>query len=310
MEVYRGLDAIHGGFSASVVTLGNFDGVHLGHQEIFRRLKARASELKTQALVLTFDPHPVRVLRPAMSPDLITPLEEKLRLIAECGIDGVVLADFTKEFAAQHPGSFVDEVLCEKLSARYVIVGHDFTFGRGKEGTIDSLKEMGERKGFDVEVVEALVSEGEIVSSTRIRGLIAGGDVSAAAALLGRNYSIYGEVVKGDGRGRSLGFPTANIASHGELFPENGVYAVEIELEKKRMSGIANVGVRPTFGGGERTIEAHIFDFDGSLYGEVVRLDFVGRVRDEISFSGPEELSRQIRQDIVEAKNILKRESS
>jgi riboflavin kinase/FMN adenylyltransferase len=277
MQVYRGLEGLEGKFNSPVITLGNFDGVHRGHLEIFERLKGFATDRGTDAVVFTFEPHPIKVLRPEFEPSLITTLSEKLKLIKDAGIDAVILADFTKEFAAQHPASFVDEILCDKLNIQMAVVGHDFTFGKGKEGTIEFLSEKGAAAGFDVHVVDALRINGDIVSSTKIRRHIVDGDVALAALLLGRPYSVEGKVVRGDNRGKQLGFPTANIDAEGELFPGNGVYAVSVEVAGKTMAGAANVGVRPTFDKKERSIEAHIIDFNGSIYGEKLRLDFLDR---------------------------------
>ncbi len=310
MEVYRDLKGLRGRFRHPAVTLGNFDGVHLGHREIFRRIRMRAAEIGGEALILTFDPHPAKVLRPDMSPSLITPLEEKLGLMEEEGIDGVILADFTKEFAAQHPAKFVEEVLCRSIGAEIVVVGHDFAFGKGKEGTIDSLREFGREFGFDVEVVEALRIDGEVVSSTRIRELIQGGDVRRAGRFLGRYYSMKGTVVEGHGRGEAIGFPTANLDLRCELFPADGVYAVKVLMGGEEKEGVVNVGCRPTFGDGERNIEVHIFNFDGMLYGKNLGLLFVDRIRDERIFNGPGELAVQIADDVKKAKEILARERS
>jgi len=293
MQVYRGLEGLEGKFGSPVITLGNFDGVHRGHLEIFEKLKGFAKDSGSDAVVFTFEPHPVKVLRPELGPSLITTLSEKLKLIKDAGIDAVILADFTKEFAEQHPASFVEEILCHKLNIRVAVVGHDFTFGRGKEGTIEFLYEKGEAAGFDVHVVEALKVNGEVVSSTKIRRYITDGDVSLAALLLGRPYSIEGKVVRGDSRGKGLGFPTANIETCGELFPKNGVYAVNVELAGNTMAGAANVGTRPTFDKKERSIEVHIIDFNGSIYGKSVRLAFLDRIRGEIAFPSPEALSVQ-----------------
>jgi len=304
MQVYRGLEGLEGKFDSPVITLGNFDGVHRGHLEIFESLKDFATNRGADAVVFTFEPHPVKVLRPELGPSLITTLSEKLKLIKDAGIDAVILADFTKEFAAQHPASFVEEILCDKLDIQMAVVGHDFTFGRGKEGTIEFLSKKGAAAGFDVHVVDALKINGEIVSSTKIRRHITDGDVSLAALLLGRPYSVEGRVVRGDDRGKHLGFPTANIETYGELFPGNGVYAVNVELGGKTMPGAANVGTRPTFDKKERTIEVHIIDFNGSIYGESLRLAFLDRIRGEIAFSSPETLSIQIQKDVELAKEI------
>ncbi|MBE9535741.1 MAG: bifunctional riboflavin kinase/FAD synthetase [Proteobacteria bacterium] len=307
MQVYRGMEGLEGKFDSPVITLGNFDGVHRGHLGIFKQLKAFATKRGVEAVLFTFEPHPVKVLRPELGPPLITTLSKKLKLIKDAGIDAVILADFTKEFAAQHPASFVDEILCDKLKIQMAVVGHDFTFGKGKEGTIELLSEKGATAGFDVHIVEALKINGEIVSSTKIRQHIAEGDVSIAASFLGRPYSVEGKVVRGDNRGKQLGFPTANIDVEGELFPGNGVYAVNVEVGGNTMAGAANVGVRPTFDTKERSIEVHIVDFNGSIYGESIRVDFIDRIRGEIAFPSPEALSIQIQKDVAAAKEIAEK---
>lgn len=305
MKVYRGLHELEGKFKSPAITLGNFDGVHSGHGEIFKRLKKRAAELGGDALIFTFDPHPAKVLRPELSPAIITPLPEKLSLIEEYGLDGIILADFNKEFAAQHPASFVRDILHEKLGAKLVLIGHDFTFGRGKEGNIDSLVSLGKEAGFSVEVVEAIKLGGEIVSSTRIRELIKEGRVKEASRLLGRYYSIEGKIVRGHGRGKPLGFPTANIAFHAELLPACGVYAVKAKLDGRDLAGVANVGGKPTFGDDEISIETHIFDFDELIYGKDLKVSFIDKVRDVRTFPSTEELVGQIARDIETAKQIL-----
>ncbi len=308
MKVYRGVSGLKDKFNSPAVTLGNFDGVHLGHRKIFERLIENAAQMNGESLVLTFEPHPVKVLRPEMSPKIITPISEKLKLIEECKIDGVILADFTKEFAAQHPEQFVYSLLHETLAAKLVMVGHDFTFGKRKEGTTKSLEALGKTYGFDVEIVKPLRMDGEIVSSTRIRKLLLEGALSEANRLLGRCHSVSGKVVKGHGRGRTLGFPTANIEVEGELIPGNGVYAAVIQIGSEKKAGIANIGVKPTFKDEERSVEAHIFDFGKSLYGETVSLHLVEKIRDERPFDSPGELAGQIERDIVDAKKRLKRE--
>lgn len=308
MKVYRGLNGLQNSFSSPAVTLGNFDGVHLGHKHLFERLKKKALDLGGQALVLTFDPHPVRVLRPEMSPPLITSLDQKIKLLDENGIDGVILAEFTKKFASQHPASFVNDILSVALNAGFVLVGHDFTFGKGKEGTIESLKSFGKQAGFEVEVTDALTLGGEIISSTRIREFIKGGNVKKAASFLGRPHNIEGLVVKGRGRGKSLGFPTANIDFKAELIPQDGVYAVNVVLEGQRYKGISNIGMKPTFGDEDRSVEVHIFDFDESLYGKNIDLLFLDRIRGEIRFENQDSLANQIKKDILLAEDMLKKE--
>jgi len=305
MKVYRGLHELEGKFKSPAVTLGNFDGVHRGHGEIFRRLKKRAAEIGGEALIFTFDPHPAKVLRPEISPSIITPLSEKLSLIEAYGLDGIILADFNKEFAAQHPASFVRDILHGKLGARLVIIGHDFTFGKGKEGNIESLILLGKESGFAVEVVEAIKLDGEIVSSTRIRELIKDGKVKEASRLLGRHHSIEGKVIKGHGRGKPLGFPTANIDFHAELLPKYGVYAVKAKLGQEELTGVCNIGMKPTFNDDEPSIETHIFDFNGSIYGQDLKISFIDRVREVRTFNNPQDLSHQIAKDIGKAKELL-----
>lgn len=307
MKVYRGLHGLEGKFKSPAVTLGNFDGVHIGHGEIFRRLKKRSGEIGGEALIFTFDPHPAKVLRPELSPSIITPLPEKLSLIEEHGLDGIILADFNKEFAEQHPASFVKDILHEKLGAKLIIIGHDFTFGKGKAGNIDSLISLGKEAGFSVEVVEAIKLDGEIVSSTRIRAMIKDGKVKEASSLLGRHHSIEGKVIKGHGRGKPLGFPTANIDFHAELLPQHGVYAVKVQLGERALTGVTNIGIKPTFNDDEPSIETHIFDFNESIYGKDLKVSFVDRVRDVRSFSNPQDLSDQIAKDIGKAKQLLGR---
>lgn len=307
MKVYRGLHELEGKFKSPAVTLGNFDGVHKGHGEIFRRLKKRAAEIGGEALIFTFDPHPAKILRPDLSPSIITPLSEKLSLIEEYGLDGIILADFNKEFAAQHPASFVKDILHGKLGAKLVMIGHDFTFGKGKEGNIDSLTLLGKEAGFSVEVVEAIKLDGEIVSSTKVRELIKEGRVKEASRLLGRHHSIEGTVIKGHGRGKPLGFPTANIDFHAELLPKYGVYAVKASLGQRQLRGVTNIGIKPTFNDDEPSIETHIFDFDESIYGQDLKVSFVDRVRDVRTFNNPQDLSDQIAKDIGKAKQLLNR---
>jgi len=275
VKVFRGLEGLKGRFKQPVITLGNFDGVHIGHQQIFKLVNEEAKASGGESLVFTFDPHPAKVLRPDLDHKTITPLQDKIRLIKEHDMDTIILADFTSEFASQHPSKFVKEILCGTLNAAKIIVGHDFTFGKAKDGTIDSLMQLGKKWGFALKVAEAMMSGGEIVSSTRIRELIRHGEMTGAATLLGRHYSIKGRVVKGHSRGKSLGFPTANLELHGELFPKDGVYAVLVVLDDKKMTGVANVGVKPTFHDGNRSVEVNIFDFNESLYGHDLRIFFV-----------------------------------
>ncbi|MDH3974099.1 MAG: bifunctional riboflavin kinase/FAD synthetase [Deltaproteobacteria bacterium] len=307
MKVYRGVEGLEGKFNSPALTLGNFDGVHRGHRKIFKQLRSKADEMGGEAVIFTFDPHPVKVLRPDEGPSLISPLPEKLKLLEESAVDAVILADFTRAFAEQHPAQFVREIIHERIKAGHVIVGHDFTFGKGKEGTIGSLKLLGEELGFHVEVIAAVKLDGQIVSSTRIRELIRKGDVKEAAKLLGRCHYVTGEVIEGHGRGKPLGFPTANLDYRAELIPEDGVYAAKAEIEGKMYGGATNVGTNPTFGDEKRSVETYIFDFNESLYGKTMKVSFVERIRGEIAFSSPHELAGQIKRDISKVKTALNR---
>ncbi|MFQ5586440.1 MAG: bifunctional riboflavin kinase/FAD synthetase [Thermodesulfobacteriota bacterium] len=289
----------------TVLTLGNFDGVHLGHQRILQRVVQRAEQLNLPSVVYTFDPHPLKVVAPHKSPPLITTGSDKARLIASFGISRLVLAQFTREFAAQHPTEFVEDVLMNQLKVREVWVGHDYTFGRGKRGTVEYLKELGRGFGFAVHVVPAQKKNGTIVSSSLVRRYIQGGNVRDAAQLLGRHYTITGTVVEGDRRGREIGFPTANIASDGELMPKDGVYAAYVNLGRKRRPGVANIGLAPTFGREHPVLEVHIIDFKRPIYGREVRIEFVERLRGERSFNDVGGLVRQITRDIEKAREAL-----
>lgn len=306
MLVFKGLHTLDREFEYPVVTIGNFDGVHLGHQKIFRRV-IEAARGRGTSMVLTFDPHPLKVIAPDRRLKLLTPLDEKIRLIEMTGMDVLVCIEFDREFAKMDPEDFVSGVLVERLGVRHVIVGHDYRFGRGKRGTTDLLRRRGRKYGFRVNVVRSRRMSGHPVSSSRIRQLLAWGRVCEAATLLGRPYSIHGRVITGAGRGAGiLGIPTANIETPNELAPREGVYAVKVKIGNTLYDGVANIGRNPTFGGGALSYETHLFGFDGDLLGEEIRLYFIDRIRGERTFPGPEALRREIDKDIETAKLILK----
>ncbi|RMF85874.1 MAG: bifunctional riboflavin kinase/FAD synthetase [Nitrospirae bacterium] len=305
MDVIRSPHELSAPLPYPVVTIGNYDGVHLGHQEIFRRVRARADATGGTAVVVTFDPHPLKVLAPERCPPIMVTCEQKLRLIEAHGIDLVVCQRFTREFAAQPPHRFARDYLARGLGARWVVVGYDYSFGRGREGTIDSLRELGLEHGFELEVVPPVEVEGEIVSSTRVRQLITAGRLTEANRCLGRPYSIAGEVIHGDRRGRTLGFPTANIRSTDGLLPARGVYAIRVAWRGRFFDGVLNLGVNPTFGAREVTIEPHLFDFHEDLYGQTIEVYFIKRLRDEIRFPSAEALVAQIERDVAEARAVL-----
>jgi riboflavin kinase / FMN adenylyltransferase len=306
MEVFYRSRNFKRNFKNPVLTIGNFDGVHLGHQRIFQLVRARAREIGGVSIVYTFDPHPAKELAPERKPLLITNLEEKLRLVAEQGIDFAICAKFTREYAAQTAEEFVKEVLYDEIKIRHIFVGHDFTFGKGREGNIALLKDLGKKYGFHAEMVEAVRMDGLVISSTKIRQLVQEGQVREAEKMLGRSFVLKGEVIHGHGRGsKKLGFPTANIKPAGELIPKPGIYAVWAVYEGQRHPGVVNLGWNPTFQDQKFSVEVHILDFHQDIYGENLALEFVQRLRDERAFSGPEELIAQIKKDVSQARQML-----
>jgi len=305
MRLVTDLGSISGRFAASVITLGNFDGIHLGHQELIRMVIGRAKELGAMSLVVTFRPHPLKILAPEKCPPLISIYEEKIRLMEKLGIDVLVKIPFTREFASMPPEDFVKDILCGKLGAKEIFVGYNYRFGKGRAGNIALLKQLGEKYGFTVNEVGEISINGEVVSSSKIRDLLKDGEVEHAAALLGRPYAITGIVVKGDGRGKLLGFPTANIVPRHSIIPAHGVYAVRLFVRDRLYDGIANIGLRPTFDKKDPTIEVHVFDFNEDIYGEEISLYFIGKLREEKKFRDAEELTRQIRSDVANAKRVL-----
>ncbi len=289
----------------SVITLGNFDGLHLGHQELIKMVIRRARETGATSLVVTFRPHPLQILAPEKCPPLISIYEEKIKLFEELGIDVLVKIPFTVDFAAMTPEDFVRDVLCGLLGAKEILVGFNYKFGKGRQGNVRTLKKLGEKFGFTVREVEQVSLNGEVISSTKIRRLLKEGDVEHAARLLGRTYAVTGIVVRGDGRGKGLGFPTANIVPKHSIIPSNGVYAARLYVRDKLYDGIANVGMRPTFSKEALTIEVHAFDFNEDIYREEVSLYFVKKIREEKKFGSVEGLIRQIGSDIETARGIL-----
>ena len=305
MRIIRGIKSCCEKFPDPVLTLGNFDGVHLGHQAIFQKVVARAREIKGTSIAFTFEPHPLKVLAPERSPRLLNTFHGKMKLIERSGIQIAVCAEFDREFADQNPEEFARRVLVEGLGVREVYVGYDYACGKGREGSIGSLREMGERYGFLVGVVEAIQVNGTVVSSSRVRDLVTEGRVEDAPRYLDRFYTIEGNVVHGASRGHTLGFPTANIQTVNELLPAYGVYAVRSHLGGRMIDGVAAIGVRPTFGDGPVSIEVFLFDFDGDLYGKHVEVAFIKRLRGEMKFPDADALVRQMHKDVEEAKAAL-----
>jgi riboflavin kinase/FMN adenylyltransferase len=305
MDVITGLDAVPKDVPLPIITIGNFDGVHLGHQAIFRTLCQRAGEVGGTSMVLTFEPHPLKILAPQRCPLLITPTEKKLAIMQRCGLEMVLCLPFTQVLANLTPVAFVEEVLVGVLRIHEIYVGYDFAFGKGRQGTIALLQELGRRYRFGVHIVEPIAVEGRVVSSSMIRQWIQQGDVDEAALLLGRLYSIAGTVVEGYQKGRELGFPTANVRSTYELIPARGVYAVSVEWRGQSYDGVANLGFNPTFGRSQLSLEIHLFDFAQDLYGEMVDVSFVKKIRDERAFPSVTDLVTQIAQDVEAAHTVL-----
>ena len=290
----------------AVVTIGNFDGVHLGHQALVRAARARSDARHETCLALTFDPHPTAVLHPDRAPLRLMTVAQKGELLAGMGIDVLAVLPFTRDVAGLAPADFAANVLRGALGARAVVVGEGFRFGKARSGDIGDLERLGRDLGFDVVAVAAVLHGGVRVSSTRVRESLLGGDVLGAAALLGRPYFVDGRVVRGDGRGRTLGIPTANLEVENEILPREGVYAARVRLEAGVWHrAVVNRGRRPTFGGGAPTTEAHLLDFEADLYDQRLRVSFVARLRDERAFSGRDALVAQIQADMEAARRVL-----
>ena len=292
----------------AVVTIGNFDGVHRGHQALVKAARDRAALRHEVCLALTFDPHPAAVLNPQRPPRCLMTVSQKAELLCALGIDVLAVLPFTHALASLTPGDFAAVILSGALGARAVVVGEGFRFGKSRAGDVAKLQGLGRDLGFDVVAVPAVLQDGGRVSSTRVRESLLAGDVTAAAALLGRPYFVEGKVVRGDGRGRTLGIPTANRAVENEILPKEGVYAAEVALSAGELPrpAVVNLGRRPTFGGGgPTTTEAHLLDFNDDLYDQRLRVSFVARLRDERAFSGPEALRAQIQEDVRAARRVL-----
>ena len=310
MEIILGIDHLTRSLANPVVTLGNFDGVHLGHQKIFERVKEEASRIHGEAAVITFEPHPLKVLSPKHCPPLLTPFRKKMMLIEKLGIETVLCIEFSLAFSRMPPFEFIKNILVEKVKATKVIVGYNYHFGKKQMGDVRILKNAGTFFNFEVEVMEPLEIDHTVVSSSKIRELIKGGKVEEAAKLLGRNYPIIGRVIKGSKRGHTLGFPTANLEISEELYPQVGIYAVEVIWNQQVFNGLANVGYNPTFSPAQRnesqsksfSVEVYMLNFNEEIYGEEIQVNFKRRIRDEIRFNSPSQLVQQIGKDIQWAK--------
>ena len=305
MEIIRVREKIYHHFAEPSVALGNFDGVHLGHQEILRRTVETAHRKSRDAIVYTFDPHPRLVLNRVPEIPRITTPRERADILEHLGLDVLILAEFTLEFANQSPGEFVENVLVEELGIRHVFIGENYRFGKNRAGTPETLKQMASRLGFLCHIVPPLRKGNAIVSSSRIRDHLMRGEIREANDLLGREFSVEGRIIHGHHRGRQLGFPTANIKPEVKLHPPEGVYAVYCRVGSSVHRGLMNIGYNPTFQDRRVSYEVYIFDFDQDLYGQNVRVYVVERLRDEIKFASVEDLKNQIRKDVERGRAIL-----
>lgn len=309
MEIYKSLSAIKEPLSNTYVTIGNFDGVHLGHQMLFSEVVGRAYRANGRSVVITFDPHPLQVLKPEIGIKLISTYERKVELISYAGIDVLIVIPFTREFATTTAEAFVDEVLIKRVGVRELVVGHDYAFGKGRQGDIAFLREQGRKKGFPVFVVEPYYVDNILASSSKIRELVTAGRMQDVKKLLGRYYQIRGEVQLGKQRGGSVvGFPTANLhLSEEDLCPRHGVYVTQVIYDGKCYGGVLNIGHNPTFGEEGLSVETHIFDFNQDIYGKPIKINLLKYLRGEEKFSGVAQLSEQIKKDIQQARAVLAR---
>jgi len=309
MQHIQSLDTIRHPFPGGVITIGNFDGVHIGHQALFYEVIERAHAIKGTSIAMTFEPHPLRVLKKNVSPPLITMFEQKVELIERSGIDVLISIPFTLEFAAISAQSFVEDLLVRRIGMKAIVVGEDYAFGKNREGDIDLLNSLAPRLGFEV-IVTSLIRtvQGtlERISSTAIRESVQAGEMQYACRMLGRHFQIRGTVEAGRDRGgKLLGFPTANLKLEDELIPKTGIYAVTVETRDGLLQGVANIGYSPTFDDRQFTVEVHILDFKEFIYGQRIRVNFIRRIRDEIKFSSLGALKDQIAKDVETARRLL-----
>lgn len=292
--------------NGTVVTVGTFDGVHLGHQAVLREIAARGTAAQRRSVLVTFDPHPLAVVNPQMAPPLLTTGGERQEALALTGLDDVWIVRFDHELAMLEPEEFIRR-LHGALGMKELVIGHDHGFGRGRSGDVHTLSALGARLDFSVDVVPAVEVGGHVVSSTAIRRMVGGGDLQGAARLLGRPYVVVGRVEHGAGRGRSIGIPTANLGGipADKLLPPDGVYAARVETRTGRYGGMLNQGGKPTFGDGRRSIEVHLFGFTGDLYDEWVKVEWVRRLRDVRKFDSPAALIAQLHDDRARAEAVL-----
>jgi len=308
MEILRSISELARLRGPLFLAIGVFDGMHRGHQAVISTSADHARAANGTPVVVTFDPHPEKVLRPQHAPHLLTATQHKIALIRNLGVAHLLIITFDKQFAATEPEDFVRQLVTQSKPLREICVGHEWSFGKNRRGNLELLKKLGAQFNFEVIGVPQVRSNGEVVSSTAIRQAVQKGDFAKAAAMLGREYTILGTVTHGDNLGKKIGFPTANLSAHSEQFPPNGVYAAEARIDGELRRGVVNLGVRPTIATGksERVLEIHLFDFDGDIYGKDVEVRFVKYLRPEQKFENVDALVAQIRRDVDQAREILR----
>ena len=299
------MDSIPNLTQESVVTFGVFDGIHIGHQDVLEKVREHADAGNLASVLFGFYPHPLTFLAPEKCPPVLMCLPKRVEILQQIGIDTVIFVNFNERIASMSPDTFVNTVLLDVCRAKHIVVGYACQFGKDREGNAQILELMGQRSQFGVTVVPPTQLNGLPVHSTRIREAIARGDLGLASQLLGRTYSLSGTIVRGDGRGKQLGFPTANIETGEQLCPPNGVYAIRAKLSERWFDGVLNIGIRPTFNGTKLQVESHLFNFDEMIYGETIEVFFIEKIRSERKFSNVNALVKQINRDIAAADEIL-----
>src|SRR5881398_2607512 len=306
MEVLRSIVDLESLRGPLFLAIGVFDGVHLGHQAVISTATRHAGSADGAPLVVTFDPHPVKVLRPHSAPHLLTATQHKIALIRDLGVEHLLVINFDKKFAATSPEKFVEELLAHSRPLREICVGHEWSFGKDRSGNLDLLKSLGAQFDFNVVGIPPVMVSGKVISSTAIRQAVENGDFPKAAEMLGREYTILGTVTRGDNLGKKIGFPTANLSAHSEQFPPNGVYAAEARIDGELHRGVINLGIRPTVSTGksERVLEIYLFDFNRDIYGRDVEVRFLKFLRPEKKFENLDALVQQIHQDVQQAREV------
>jgi riboflavin kinase / FMN adenylyltransferase len=305
MMIFKNISEINEKLRHPVVTIGNFDGVHLGHREIFRRVRELAKEREGVSVVVTFVPHPMQVVSPSTGVKLITNCREKESLIASAGIDYLLEIPFDWAFASIPAREFVEEVLVRAIGMENLVIGYDYAFGRGREGDVKLLRQLGEEFSFAVQELQPISNGATVYSSTTVRNMVGAGDVKGAVSVLGRHYSMTGTIVHGHQRGRGLGFPTANVQTDKDLLPAAGVYAVKVRIGDLFYDGACNIGTNPTFDNHKLSFEVFLFEFSGDLYGRQVTVFFIDRLRGEMRFPNPEALKEAIAADVAKCRKVL-----